>query len=98
MILLNMKKGLVCLSIIAILMLCLPNIAVATTSKYSTTFHNNVRHTGDYIPMARGNTSNSILDWKYATKSIVTSSAAPNDVVSLEAMTATSTPLMRGMG
>ncbi len=44
-----MKKALICLSIVAILMLCLPNVATASMGKYSTTFHNNARHTGDYI-------------------------------------------------
>ena len=72
MILLNMKKGLICLSIVAILMFCVPNGAVASTGNYSTTFHNNARHTGDHIPMARGSTSNGISNWNYVPEGILT--------------------------
>jgi len=71
----------ICLSIIAILMFCVPNVATASMNKYSTTFHNNARHTGGYIPMMREHTSNGILNWKYATEGIVTSSATPNGIV-----------------
>ena len=81
MILLNMKKGLICLSIVAILMFCVPNGAVASTGNYSTTFHNNARHTGDHIPMARGSTSNGISNWNYVPEGILTSPATLNGIV-----------------
>ena len=77
----DMKKGLICLSIVAILMFCMPNGATASTGNYSTTFHNNARHTGDHIPMARGSTSNGILNWNYVTEGILTSPATPNGIV-----------------
>ena len=77
----DIKKVMICLSIVAILTLCLPTVAVATTDKYSTTFHNNARHTGDHIPMARGSTSNGTLNWNYVTEGILTSSDTPKGIV-----------------
>ena len=76
-----MKKGLICLSIVAIVVFCTLNVATASTGNYSTTFHNNARHTGDHIPMARGCTSNGTLNWNYATEGILTSSATLNGIV-----------------
>jgi hypothetical protein len=38
-----MKKGLICLSIIAIVVFYTLNVATASTGNYSTTFHNNIR-------------------------------------------------------
>jgi outer membrane protein assembly factor BamB len=76
-----MKKGLICLSIVAIVVLCTLNVATASTGNFSTTFHNNARHTGDHIPMARDSTSNGTLNWNYATEGILTSSATPIGIV-----------------
>ncbi|HXY87637.1 MAG TPA: hypothetical protein VEG44_04295 [Candidatus Acidoferrales bacterium] len=61
----NMKKALICLSIVAILVFCVPNVAVALTSNfstcnYSTSFCNNARHTTDCSPTARGSPSRGI--------------------------------------
>ena len=83
---LNMKKALTCLSIVAILMFCVPNVAVALTSNYSTCnyltpFCTKTRHTGDCSPMARGSSSHGISNWNYLTERILTSSAAPNGIV-----------------
>jgi outer membrane protein assembly factor BamB len=78
---LNMRKGLICLSIVAILMFCLPNVATASMGNYSTTFYNNARHTNGYIPVARSSTLNGILNWNYTTEHILTSSATPSGVV-----------------
>jgi len=79
---LNMKKGLICLSIVAIVVFCTLNVATASTGNYSTTFHNNARHTGDHILMTRGSTSNGTLNWNYVTEGILhSSSATPNGIV-----------------
>jgi outer membrane protein assembly factor BamB len=76
-----MKKGLICLSIVAIVVLCTLNVATASTGNCSTTIQNNARHTGDHIPMARGSTSNGILYRNSVTEGIVTSSAISNGIV-----------------
>ncbi|MGB8310541.1 MAG: PQQ-binding-like beta-propeller repeat protein [Halobacteriota archaeon] len=76
-----MKKALICLSIIAILTLCVPNIAVASTGNYPTTIYNNARHTDDYISITRGSNSNGILLERYTTKSIGEPTAASNGIV-----------------
>jgi outer membrane protein assembly factor BamB len=75
-----MKKALICLSIIAILIFCVPNVAVASTSNYST-FHNNTQRTGNHIAIAMGSTSNGISNWKYATKGIAPPTATLNGIV-----------------
>jgi outer membrane protein assembly factor BamB len=77
----NIKNGLICLSIVAILMLCVPNVAVATTGNYPATIHSNARHTGDQTPKARSSTSNGILNWNYVTQGNLTSSVTPNGIV-----------------
>jgi len=77
----NVKNQLVCLLIVALLILCVPKVAVASTGNYSTLFHNSARNNGNHISMARGNTPNGILNWKYTTKGIVNSSATHNGVV-----------------
>ena len=61
----NVKNGLICLLIVAILTLCVPNVAVALTSNfstcnYSTSFCNNARHTTDCSPTARSSPSRGI--------------------------------------
>ena len=76
-----MKKALICLSIVAIVVLCTLNVATASTGNYSTTIQNSAQHTRDHTLKARGSTSNGILNWKYATKNIVTSSATTNGIV-----------------
>ena len=76
-----MKKGLICLSIVAIVLFCTLNVATASTGDYSTTFHNNARHTNDHIPMARGSTSNGLSNWNYVTEGILTSRATSNGIV-----------------
>ena len=77
----KMKKGLIRSSIIAIIVLCTLNVAAAATGNCSTTIHNNVWHTGDHIPMAKGITSNGTLKWNYPTEGILTSSPTPNGIV-----------------
>jgi hypothetical protein len=78
----NIKKALICLSIVAIVVFCTLNVTTASTSNCSTTIQNNARHTGDHIPMARGSTSNGTLNWNYATEGILHSSpATPNGIV-----------------
>ena len=62
-------------------MFCTLNVATASTGNYSTTFHNNARHTGNHIPMASGGTPNSQLKRSYATEGILTSSVTPNGIV-----------------
>jgi hypothetical protein len=59
----NVKNQLVCLLVIAILTLSVPNVAIASTSNYSTTFHNNIRHAGDYSRAAKGNTTHTAAVW-----------------------------------
>jgi len=76
-----MKNALLCLSIVAIVMLCTLNVATASTGNYSTTIHNNARHTGDHIPMARDNKSNGILNWNYVTEGILIPPAIANGIV-----------------
>ena len=77
-----MKKAIISLSIIAILTICMFNsVAAASTGNYSTTFHNNARHTGDHIPVARGSSSNGTLNWNYVTEGILASSATRNGIV-----------------
>ena len=66
-----MKKALICLSIVAIVVFCTLNVATASTGNYSTTVHNNARHTGDRIPMVRGSTPNGRLKWSYVTEGTV---------------------------
>ena len=51
------------------------------TGNYSTLFHNNARHTGDHVPMARRSTLDSILNRNYVTKGNLTSSATLKSVV-----------------
>ena len=75
------KKGLICLSIAAIVVLCTLNIATASTSNHSTTFYNNARHIDDQIPKAKGSTSNVVSNRNCVTKGIFTSSATSNGVV-----------------
>ena len=74
------KNGLICLSIAAIVVLCALNVATASTSYHSTTFYHSTRHTGDYMPMAKGN-SNVISNRNCVTKGILTSSASSNGIV-----------------
>ncbi|HYA60990.1 MAG TPA: hypothetical protein VED16_02795 [Candidatus Acidoferrum sp.] len=62
---LNIKKDLICLSIVAIVAFCALNVATASEDKYSTTFHNSARHSGDHLPMARDTTPNGQLKWGY---------------------------------
>jgi len=77
----TMKKGLICLSIVAIVLFCTVNVATASTGNYSPTFYNNARHTSDHIPMARGSTSNGTLNWNYATEGNLDSFATSNGIV-----------------
>ena len=78
---LNMKKGLLCLSIIAIGVFCTLNVAVASTSNYSTTFHNNARRNNTHMPMARDSTSNGQLKWNSVTEGIAPSTATHSGIV-----------------
>ena len=78
---LTMKKALICLSIVAIVLFCTLNVATASTSNYSATFHNNARHTGDHMLMAKDNASKGISNWNYVTEGILTSSITPNGIV-----------------
>jgi len=78
---LDMKKGLICLSLVAMLMFCVPNVAVASTSNDSTTFHNNARHTSDRILIARGSTSNGTLNWNSVTDGIAPLTATHSGIV-----------------
>ncbi|MGB8312174.1 MAG: hypothetical protein WCE81_09985 [Halobacteriota archaeon] len=75
----DMKKALLCLSIVAILTVCVPNVAAASTGNYSTSFHNSARRIGDHIPMARGRTSNGISNWNYVTEGSSAFSATPTE-------------------
>ena len=56
----TLKKGLICLSIVAIVLFCTLNVATASKGNYSATFHN-ARYKGDHILMAGGSTPNSIV-------------------------------------
>ena len=91
----NVKNQLVCLLIIAILTLCVQNVAVASTGKYST---DNTRHKGDHVSMASYSTSNGLLNWHYTTggavyskpavsNGIVYVGSADNNVYALDANT-----------
>jgi len=77
----NVRNGLICLIIVAILTACVPNVAIASMGNYSISHYNKALNPGDHIPTVRGSTSNGILNWKYATKGIVTSSATPNGIL-----------------
>ena len=59
----------------------MPNVAVASTGNYSTSFYNSARRIGDHIPMARGRTSNGISNWNYVTEGSSAFSATPNGTV-----------------
>ena len=77
----SLKKGLICVSIVTIVVLCTLNVVTASTGSYSTTFYNIARHIGNHISMMRGSTSNGVLNRSYVTNGILTSSATINEVV-----------------
>ena len=77
----TMKKALLCLPIIATVVFCTLNVAVASTGNYSATFHDNARHIGDYIPVASGSTPKGQLKWNYVAEGILTSPATCNGIV-----------------
>ena len=76
-----MKKTLICLSIVMILIFCTLNAAVTQTSKYSTTLHNNTRHSGDRILMMRDSTPNGQLKRNYLTEGILTPAITLSEIV-----------------
>ncbi|HYA60493.1 MAG TPA: PQQ-binding-like beta-propeller repeat protein [Candidatus Acidoferrum sp.] len=77
----TMKKGLICLSIVAIVVFCTLNVATASTGNYSTKFCNSARHTDAHLLIALGSTANGISNWLFVAKGILASPSMPKGTV-----------------